>query len=66
MAAQSSLRVFWTSIQAVPSQLGAAWVVRQSRKYTDFDILKAANKQRTVPMNDPLIKAAKAVGTCFG
>lgn len=41
-------------------------VVRQNHQCTDIDILRAADKQRTVPMNDPLIKAARAVGTCFG
>lgn len=41
-------------------------VVRQNHQCTDIDILRAADKQRTVPMSDPLIKAAKAVGTCFG
>jgi 6-phosphofructokinase 1 len=33
---------------------------------TDVDLMIAANKQRTVPMNDPLLRAARAVKTCFG
>lgn len=41
-------------------------VVMRDHTVTDFSILDAANKQRTVPLDDPLIASARAVGTCFG
>ncbi len=41
-------------------------VVCQDMKITDIDIRKAANKQRMIPADHPLIRAARAVGTCFG
>ncbi len=41
-------------------------VVMQANKITDVDILSAANKQRTIAENEPLVEAARAVGTCFG
>lgn len=41
-------------------------VVMQNHVCTDVDIMFAANKQRTVPLDHPIIKAAAAVGTNFG
>jgi len=41
-------------------------VVMQGRNVTDIDILSAANKQRLVQPDDPLVKAARDVGTSFG
>ncbi len=41
-------------------------IVMQENRVTDIDILSVANKQRTVPLDHPLIDAARAVGTCFG
>ncbi len=41
-------------------------VVMRNHHVTDIDILDAADKQRLVPLDDPLIAAARAVGTCFG
>lgn len=41
-------------------------VVMKNHRVQDIDITEAADKQRTVPLDDPLIAAAKAVGTCFG
>jgi len=41
-------------------------VVRQHNIYTDVDLLHCAGKQRTVPLDFPLIAAARAIGTCFG
>jgi phosphofructokinase-like protein len=41
-------------------------VVRQGARVTDIDLHTAADKQRTVPMDDALLLAARSVGTCFG
>jgi len=41
-------------------------VGRSGGELCDVDLRCAANKQRTVPMDDPLIAAARAVRTCFG
>lgn len=42
-------------------------VVVQQGKITDVDIGESASgKQRTVPMDHPLLAAARCVGTCFG
>ncbi|MHC5002873.1 MAG: 6-phosphofructokinase [Planctomycetota bacterium] len=40
-------------------------VVMQGGQLGDVDIMYAANKQRLVPPDDPLIEAARAVRTCF-
>jgi len=41
-------------------------IVMQGRTVTDIDILTAADKERTIPIDHPLIEAAREVGTCFG
>jgi len=41
-------------------------VVRQGNMFGDVDLLFAAGKQRLVPLNHPLIEAARAIGTGFG
>jgi phosphofructokinase-like protein len=41
-------------------------VVMQAHRITDVDITDAADKQRVVSPDDPLIIAAEAVGTSFG
>lgn len=41
-------------------------VVMKGRTVTHSDLLAVANKQRLVPLDHPLIKAARAVGTSFG
>jgi 6-phosphofructokinase 1 len=41
-------------------------VVRQNHRVTDTDLMACADKQRLVPMDDPLIAAARAVNTSFG
>ncbi len=38
----------------------------QGMKLGDVDILFAADKQRLVPLDHPLIEAARAIRTCFG
>lgn len=41
-------------------------VVRQNNVFSDIDLLAAAGKQRLVPIDHPLIAAARAIGTNFG
>ncbi len=41
-------------------------IVMDGRDVTDIDILQVADKQRQVPLDDPLIAAARGVGTEFG
>jgi len=41
-------------------------VVMRNHCVDDIPLLEAANKQRTVPLDDPLIAAARKIGTCFG
>jgi 6-phosphofructokinase 1 len=41
-------------------------VVRQDGVITSVHIAEVANKVRTIPQDYPLLKAARAVGTCFG
>jgi ATP-dependent phosphofructokinase / diphosphate-dependent phosphofructokinase len=41
-------------------------VVMQGARITDVDLTSAAGKQRLVPIDHPLIEAARDVGTCFG
>ncbi|MCK4871946.1 MAG: 6-phosphofructokinase [Phycisphaerales bacterium] len=41
-------------------------VVMRNHEVTDTEIGEAADKQRTVPPDDPLIRAAESVGTFFG
>jgi len=41
-------------------------VVSRDGRIADADIEEIAGKVRTVPLDHPLIKAARAVGTCFG
>lgn len=41
-------------------------VVRVSNRTTDIALADVADKQRSVPVNHPLIAAAKSVGTSFG
>ncbi|MFM8785922.1 MAG: hypothetical protein ACKOFI_12490 [Phycisphaerales bacterium] len=40
--------------------------MRQGNVFGDVDLLFAAGKQRLVPLNHPLIEAARAIGTGFG
>ncbi len=41
-------------------------VVRDSNEFKDVDLLFAAGKQRLVPIDHPLIIAARGIGTSFG
>ncbi len=70
---------FWfaalfASAWAAPAWIGMAaralggepWPDGEGRTVTDVDILTAAHKQRLVPLDHPLVKAARDVGTGFG
>lgn len=41
-------------------------IVMQGRTVTDVELLASAGKQRTVPLDHPLVTAARHIGTCFG
>jgi 6-phosphofructokinase 1 len=41
-------------------------IVMQQGKITDVELTSVENKQRLVPVDHPLILAARDVGTCFG
>ena len=41
-------------------------VVQQKGEITSVPIAEVADKVRTVPLEYPLIQAARAIGTCFG
>ena len=41
-------------------------VVQQRGRITSVPIAEVAEKVRTVPLDDPLIAAARSIGTCFG
>lgn len=51
-----------TLVEDKPNRL----IVMQGGVVTDVDILAAADKQRTIPEDHPLLHAARGVGTCFG
>jgi len=64
-------RVFATqfghhAVELLMSGAQGRMVGREAGELCDVDIRFAANKQRTVPLDDPLIVAARAVRTCFG
>jgi phosphofructokinase-like protein len=54
------------AVELLMSGAKGRMVGREAGELTDVDIRYAANKQRTVPVDDPLIVAARAVRTCFG
>ena len=54
------------AVELLVSGASGRMVGREGGMLTDVDIRTAANKQRTVPIDDPLITAARAVRTCFG
>jgi hypothetical protein len=41
-------------------------VVRQNNIFSDIDLMASAGKQRLVPVDHPLVSAARAIGTGFG
>jgi 6-phosphofructokinase 1 len=54
------------AVELLMSGARSRLVVMKRNEISDTDILTAAHKQRVVPINHPLIEAARAVGTCFG
>jgi hypothetical protein len=53
------------SLQAIPLYPGQL-VVQQNGRLAEVPIQSVAGKQRKVTTDDPLVKMARAVGTCFG
>jgi len=41
-------------------------VVRENNLFSDIDLFETVGKQRLVPVDHPLIAAARAIGTSFG
>jgi 6-phosphofructokinase 1 len=41
-------------------------VVRENNLFSDIDLFETVGKQRLVPIDHPLIAAARAIGTSFG
>ncbi len=62
LATQFGYAALKTLVEGRPNRL----IVMQNGKVTDADILAAANKQRTIPPDHPLLRAARGVGTHFG
>jgi len=56
----------YMAIQALVQGKRSRMIVRQGNVFGDMDLLAVADKQRTVPLDHPLIAAARALGTCFG
>ncbi|MDH3583682.1 MAG: 6-phosphofructokinase [Phycisphaerae bacterium] len=54
------------AVEALMSGKSNCTMVMQGRTVTSIDLLDVAGKQRTVPLDHPLIAAARAVGTVFG
>jgi len=54
------------AVQSLMDDKANRLIVMQGRTVTDTDILGAANRQRTIPADSPLVAAARAVGTNFG
>jgi ATP-dependent phosphofructokinase / diphosphate-dependent phosphofructokinase len=56
---------FWT-MTALMDGARNRLIVRQRQTFTDIDLVSSADRQRTVPLGDPLLDAARAVGTSLG
>ena len=56
----------YAALQAIMAGKRNRMIVMRGRDVTDIDILEVANKQRTIPLDHPLIAAARAVDTSFG
>ncbi|MBI1337515.1 MAG: ATP-dependent 6-phosphofructokinase [Phycisphaera sp.] len=54
------------AIEALTSGKRNRLIVMRGRGVTDIDILEAADKQRTITLDHPLLTAARHVGTSFG
>ena len=56
----------YMAIHALVSGKRGRMIVRQNNVFGDVNLLEAADKQRLVPLDHPLIAAARALGTNFG
>ena len=56
---------FWT-MTALMDGARNRLIVRQRQTFTDIDLVSSADRQRTVPLGDPLLDASRAVGTSLG
>ena len=56
---------YW-AIETLMSGGVGRMVVRENNIFGDVDLPYSAGKQRLVPIDHPLIAAARAIGTCFG
>jgi len=56
----------YTAVEALMSGKQNRLIVMKDGEVTDADILRAADTQRVVPVDHPLVAAARAVGTSFG
>ncbi|MBX3355553.1 MAG: 6-phosphofructokinase [Phycisphaeraceae bacterium] len=54
------------AIEALMSGKHGRMIARQGNVFCDVDLLVSANKQRLVPLDHPLVAAARALGTNFG
>ena len=54
------------AIELLMSGKKSRLVVMKGRTVTHIPLQEAANKQRLIPLDHPLIDAARNVGTCFG
>ncbi|MFO0894039.1 MAG: ATP-dependent 6-phosphofructokinase [Phycisphaerales bacterium] len=54
------------AIQTLMTGRCGRMVVRDRNVFGDVDLMTAANKQRLVPADHPLVAAARAIGTSFG
>ncbi|MGB8226043.1 MAG: ATP-dependent 6-phosphofructokinase [Sedimentisphaerales bacterium] len=56
----------YTALELLVSGVKNRLVVMKGGELSSVPLSQVAGKIRTVPKNDPLIKAARAVNTCFG
>ncbi len=54
------------AMELLMSGASGRMVVMQNGRLGDVEIKSVAGKQRLVPLDDPLIAAARSVRTCFG
>jgi len=55
-----------TAVELVMAGTHNRLVVMKGRTVTHIPLEEAAGKQRLIPVNHPLVRAARNVGTCFG
>ncbi len=55
-----------TAVELLMKGIHNRLVVMKGRTVTDIPLEEAAGKQRLIPVDHPLVRAARNVGTCFG